>query len=115
MIREYIALVSLGIQVTAVFVIVGGMVNAIVHYVSEGGPRASSAYKPFKDRIGSALMLGLEFLVAADVVDTVSTTPTMESILILGLLVLIRTFLSWSLVVEMEGHWPWRSANAPEH
>jgi uncharacterized membrane protein len=55
--------------------------------------------------------LGLEILVAADIVRTVALEATLESVAILGLLVLIRTFLSWSLAVEMEGHWPWRSPN----
>ena len=55
-------------------------------------------------------MLGLEFLVAADVIRTVALEPTIQNIVILGVLVFIRTFLSWSLVVEIEGRWPWRSA-----
>jgi uncharacterized membrane protein len=53
------------------------------------------------------LLLGLEFLVAAGVVKTVVLEPTLQNVAILGLLVVIRTFLSWSLVVEIEGHWPW--------
>lgn len=53
-------------------------------------------------------MLGLEILVAADIVRTVALEATLESVIILGLLVLIRTFLSWALVVEIEGHWPWQ-------
>lgn len=53
--------------------------------------------------------LGLEVLVAADIVHTVALKATLESVFVLGLLVLVRTFLSWALVVEMEGRWPWRS------
>ena len=112
MIPEIIDLVSDGIQITAVLIIVGGIVNAARHYVIERGGEARLAYKPFKDRIGGAMMLGLEFLVAADVVDTVTTKPTMQSIATLGLLVVVRTFLSWSLVVEIEGRWPWRAREA---
>jgi len=52
--------------------------------------------------------LGLEILVAADIIKTVALEPNLQNVLILGLLVIIRTFLSWSLVVEIEGHWPWR-------
>jgi hypothetical protein len=55
------------------------------------------------------LLLGLEILVAADVIRTVALEPTMRNVSILGLLVLIRTFLGWSLVVEIEERWPWRS------
>jgi uncharacterized membrane protein len=62
----------------------------------------------FKNYIGRTLLLGLEILVAADIIRTVALDPTLESVAVLGLLVLIRTFLSWSLVVEIEGRWPWR-------
>jgi uncharacterized membrane protein len=55
------------------------------------------------------LLLGLEILVAADIVRTVALEATLESVAVLGLLVLIRTFLSWALVVEIEGRWPWQS------
>jgi len=54
------------------------------------------------------LLLGLEFLVAADIIRTVALSPTMQNVVTLGLLVLIRTFLSWALVVEVEGTWPWQ-------
>ena len=57
---------------------------------------------------GFALLLGLEILVAADIVRTVALDSTLQAIAVLGLLVLIRTFLSWALVVEIEGRWPWQ-------
>ena len=106
MIPEFVEMVSKGIQITAVLLIVGGIVNATVRYALQY-KMAAEAYKPFKDRIGSSMLLGLEFLVAADVVDTVAVVPTIRSVSILAMLVVIRTFLSWSLVVEIEGHWPW--------
>ena len=62
----------------------------------------------YKHSLGKSLLLGLEILVAADVVRTVALEPTLENIAGLGVLVLVRTFLSWSLVVEMEGRWPWQ-------
>lgn len=58
--------------------------------------------------LGKLLLLGLEVLVAADIVHTVALQATLQSVLVLGLLVLIRTFLSWALVVEIEGRWPWQ-------
>jgi len=64
--------------------------------------------------LGKALLLGLEILVAADIVRTVVLEPTLQSIAVLGLLVLIRTFLSWALVVEIEGRWPWQPAREEE-
>ena len=61
---------------------------------------------------GRGILLGLELLVAADIIGTVAVTPSIENLLILGLIVLIRTFLSFSLEVEIEGRWPWRQAEA---
>ena len=101
-----------GIEVFAVLVIVGGIINAVVRYALHGGGRSGPAYKPFKDRIGSSLLLGLEFLVAADIIDTVAIETTLRSITILAVLVLVRTFLSWSIVVEIEGRWPWQPLRA---
>ena len=59
-------------------------------------------------------MIGLEILVAADIIRTVALEPTLTNVAILGILVLVRTFLSWSLVVEIEGRWPWQAARAAE-
>jgi uncharacterized membrane protein len=67
-----------------------------------------SGYEQYKVRLGRALLLGLEILVAADIVRTVALEPSLTNVGILALLVLIRTFLSWSLVVEIEHRWPWR-------
>ena len=62
----------------------------------------------YKHTIARALLLGLEILVAADIVRTVALEATLQSVIVLGLLVVIRTFLSWSLTVEIEGRWPWQ-------
>ena len=61
-----------------------------------------------KVHLARALLLGLEILVAADIVRTVALEATLQSVAVLGLLVLIRTFLSWALVVEIEERWPWQ-------
>jgi uncharacterized membrane protein len=65
-------------------------------------------FTQYKHSLGRALLLGLEILVAADVIRTVALEPSFTSVGVLGILVVIRTFLSWSLVVEIEGHWPWQ-------
>ena len=67
----------------------------------------TGSYDSYKLQLGRTLLLGLEFLVAGDVVRTVALEPTLNNVSVLGLLVAIRTFLSWSLVVELEGRWPW--------
>jgi len=64
-----------------------------------------------RGQIGRTLLLGLEILVAADIIETVALSPTLEHIATLGLLVLVRTFLSWSIILELEGRWPWQTAS----
>lgn len=68
-------------------------------------------YRQFRQDIGRGILLGLEFLVAADIIRTVAVTPTLQGVLVLGLIVLIRTFLSTALQVELEGRWPWQRAS----
>ncbi len=66
------------------------------------------AYKTFRIQIVRSLILGLEVLVAGDVIRTVAISPTMTSVAVLGAIVLIRCFLSWSLTLEIDGRWPWQ-------
>jgi uncharacterized membrane protein len=104
---EYAALV---IEILAVVIIVGAILYAIGHYIVRAAihPEREELYKQLKVRLGKALLLGLEVLVAADIVRTVALEASLQSVAVLGLLVLIRTFLSWALVVEIEGRWPWQ-------
>jgi uncharacterized membrane protein len=69
-------------------------------------------YKRCRHDLGRAILLGLEILVAADIISTVTLTPTLESVVVLGIIVLIRTFLSWSLALELDGRWPWQRSAA---
>jgi uncharacterized membrane protein len=73
---------------------------------SRGGNR-DEAVANFRSSLGRAILLGLEFLVAADIINTVAVTPTLLSVAVLAGIVIIRTFLSFSLEVEIEGRWPW--------
>ena len=98
-----------GIEALAVFVIVIAMAYGTVAYIVEYSKRVEDSYEHYKHQLGRALLLGLELLVAADVIRTVTLEPTLDNVLILGVLVVIRTFLSWSLVVEMKGRWPWQA------
>ena len=72
-----------------------------------------SRYEDFRRQLGRSILLGLEFLVAADIIRTVAITPTPQSVAVLGGIVLIRTFLSFSLQLEMTGAWPWKRKAAP--
>ena len=69
-----------------------------------------SGFRMLRQVLGRAILLGLEFLVAADIIRTVSEVPTLTRVAILGMIVLIRTFLSFTLEVELEGRWPWQQS-----
>jgi uncharacterized membrane protein len=71
------------------------------------------SYQPYRQQIGRSILLGLEFLVAADIIRTVAVAPTFTSVGVLAVIVLIRTFLSFSLELEITGRWPWQKPNAP--
>lgn len=111
-ILEWIEFAALAIEVLAVVIIVVAIFYAIGRYAFHTTlhPEGEDHYQDLKIRLGKALLLGLEILVAADVVRTVALEATLESVTVLGLLVLIRTFLSWALVVEIEGRWPWQAS-----
>jgi len=106
---------SLVIEYLAV-AIIAGMVgySTIRYFISLIGKKDTpdENYREYKHALGKALLLGLEILVAADVIRTVALEPTFENIAALGLLVVVRTFLSWSLVVEIESRWPWQKNQA---
>lgn len=100
-----IHLVGVCIEIFGVFVIVAGIVWSTYLYVHwRNEPRH---YDQYKIRIGRSLLLGLEVLVAADIVKTIAIELTFTSLGLLAGLVLVRTFLSWTLVLEIEGRWPW--------
>jgi uncharacterized membrane protein len=109
-ILEWIELAALAIEIVAVAIIIGAIFYSLIHYLYRSilDPEAEKQYQKLKVRLGKALLLGLEILVAADIIRTVALEATLESVMVLGLLVLIRTFLSWALVVEIEGRWPWQ-------
>ena len=93
---------------------VGVAVIAVGALISAAGviPRlkTGSAYSVFREQLGRSILLGLEFLVAADIIRTVAVTPDARSVAVLGGIVLIRTFLSFSLQLEVTGYWPWQKA-----
>ena len=96
------------IDVAGVAVIALGGVVALGVALGRLLHRSGDAYFLFREEFGRAILLGLELLVAADIIRTVAITPTKESVTVLAGIVLIRTFLSFSLEVEMTGRWPWR-------
>lgn len=102
--------VAMVIDGVGIAVILLSMVVATVRRVTDRNHDADP-FRSFRQDIGRGILLGLEFLVAADIIRTVAVTPTVQGVLLLGLIVLIRTFLSMALQVELEGRWPWRNAD----
>ena len=102
---------TLGIEILAVGVIVSAVLfiavsRGTLRYLFELGKEG--AYESYKHQLGKGLLVGLDLLVAADVIRTVALDETVSSVAALGLLVLVRTFLSWSFSVEIRGRWPWQ-------
>jgi len=105
--RETVETVGLAIDGIGVFVIVLGIVIATARYFTSGR-QVPEPYRRLRQDLGHGILLGLELLIAADIIRTVAITPTLDGVIVLGLIVLIRTFLSVALQVEIEGRWPWR-------
>ena len=110
---EIISMVGEVIDIVGVLAIVIGVVYAILDAALRGLRRKSPVYDRFRRVLGRAILLGLELLVAADIIKTVAVTPTLDSVVVLAIIVLIRTFLSWSLELEISGRWPWQKRAAP--
>ncbi len=102
-------LMTRAIEIGGIAIIVLGLLGASIAVIWQvlRGRSGSDAFTLYRSNLGRAILLGLEFLVAADIINTVAIDPTLQSLLVLGGIVLIRTFLSFSLEVEIEGRWPW--------
>jgi uncharacterized membrane protein len=109
---RWIEYAAWAIEILAVVIIVVAIFASMARYFFHTATRPEmemeDRYGRLKASLGRSLLLGLEILVAADIVRTVALEASLQSVLVLGLLVLIRTFLSWALVVEIEGRWPWQ-------
>ena len=102
------------LELVGVAIILGGIVLASVYFVREGARTRAwrTAYDQFRSNLGRGILLGLELLVGADIISTITAPLTFESVTLLGAIVVIRTFLSFSLETEIEGCWPWKRAEA---
>jgi len=105
-----IEVVTCTLEYSAVVIIAFSFLHATIRALLQFWQKKKEAWVNLRLYIGKALQLALEFLIAADIITTVLIKPTMEGILSLGLLIVVRTFLSWSIAVEIEGCWPWQMA-----
>jgi uncharacterized membrane protein len=99
------ALANVAIAVISVAVLVA----AVSSFVRVWRRDLPGSFDVFKRRMGRGLLIGLDLLIAADIIETVTLEPTVENISALGLLVVIRTFLSWAVFLEIEERWPWQT------
>ena len=99
-----------GFQIAGVAILVMGSLLALMR-AAFNAPRGPAAYQRARQDVGRAILLGLEVLIIADIVLTITVEQTVESALTLGLIELVRTFLSFSLEIELEGNLPWRRAS----
>ena len=110
---DLIEYVGYAVEAFGVFVIVVGAITAVAKYgYRQILARGGRAYEEFRRVMGRSMMIGLEFLVAGDIIRTVVASHTLEDIAILGLVVIIRTILVFTIHLELEGHWPWQQAPA---
>lgn len=105
---EVIETVGKTIDAIGVAAIALGALFAAAGVVPKIRRKSGTAYRDFREQLGRSILLGLEFLVAADIIRTVAITPDARSVAVLAGIVLIRTLLSFSLEVEITGRWPWQ-------
>jgi len=97
--------------VGAALMVVGGAVALVAAIPAALDPqRRPTSYQTLRRHLGRVILLGLEILIIGDIVRTIVVEPTVESVLVLGMIVLIRIVLSFALEVEIDGHWPWSPA-----
>jgi uncharacterized membrane protein len=111
--REIMELVGTAVDTAGVSIMVIGALVAVVRFLSRRNGDAIGAYRLCRQDLGRSILLGLEFLVAGDIIRTVVVHPTLDNVIVLGLIVLIRTFLSLTLQLEVDGRWPWQHHDSP--
>jgi uncharacterized membrane protein len=104
--------IARGVEILGVATVLVGLAAALASgaLALYAGAGAGSAYRTIRAVFARSILLGLEFLVAADIIRTVAVQPSLENVAVLGLIIVIRTFLSFALEVELDGRWPWARA-----
>jgi uncharacterized membrane protein len=113
-IREWIEIAAQGIEILAVVIMVCFIIIGTARWVFHSVNKIAGGYERYRVVMGKTLLVGLELLVAADIIRTIALDSTLMSLALLGGLVVVRTFLGWSIVVEIEGRWPWQIAKESE-
>lgn len=113
--KDVVDFISKVIDAAGVAVVVAGLLLATCVFVLSQRDRArrATAYRVYRQQVGKAILLGLEFLVAADIIRTVAVSPSFRGVGVLAVVVGVRTFLSFTLDVELNGRWPWQDRQEP--
>ncbi len=111
--RSLVEILGTGLDAAGVVIVAGGAVVATARVLFHRVSGVGEYYRGYRQDLGRAIVLGLEFLIAGDIIRTVVVAPTLQNVLVLGLIVLIRTFLSLSLQLEIEGRLPWQRQGPP--
>ncbi len=111
--QQAIEMVGKVVDAGGVGIVVVGVVLATLLALHQLLRRQAGAYEAYRRLLGRSILLGLEFLVAADIIRTVAVAPTFRSVGVLAVIVVIRTFLSFSLELEITGRWPWQKPAQP--
>ncbi len=106
--KDLISIVGYAVETVGVLVIVIGVVVSSFSFLRQFRRQLEVTYRVYRRQLGRSIVLGLEFLIAGDIIRTVVVADTLTNVAILGLIILIRTFLSITLHVEVEGKWPWQ-------
>jgi len=107
--RHWFGIAGYALEAAGVLtIIVGALVASFWFLIRLRVTARLPAYQEFRRDIGRAIVLGLEFLIAGDIIRTVTVSPTLENIAVLAMIVLIRSFLTMMLTLEIEGRWPWQ-------
>jgi uncharacterized membrane protein len=107
-VRDLMELASVGVEVLAVVIMLCFIILGTAGWMIRSMKNMGEAYKRYRVVLGKTMLVGLELLVAADIIRTVAVELTLINIEMLAALVVVRTFLGWSIVVELEGRWPWQ-------
>ncbi len=110
--RDLMSLIGLGLDAMGVVIVAVGALGALLHAALHSARTIGDRYRALRENLGRAILLGLEFLIAGDIIRSVVVDPTLMNVAVLGLIVLVRTFLSMTLQLEVEGRWPWQRAGA---
>lgn len=118
LIQQIIEVIAEGVEITGVTVILIGLICAVFRHIRETKSvcfcKENGDYRQLRRELGRSLLIGLEFLVAGDIIHTVAVQPSLNNLAVLGALVLLRFFLSVALELEIDGRWPWQKPDKDE-